>query len=239
MRMKSALLMILLVLFVAGLTQSSKINHPPIVEILLPGKSATFEWNSVVQYAIRVTDVEDGNTEYEEIPAKEVFLEVRYLPGHIKNNDLRVTNLIKAKDAPGLAIIKASNCFNCHAFKAQLTGPSFFDIAKKYPHNAATIDLLANKIIQGSTGVWTNTAMPANPDISVAQSKQIIQWLLNHGGKADLNVLAGTSGSFKTVTRPAGGKGTYILTATYMDQGVKDIPNSRKQGKQMLIIYSE
>src|SRR5688572_7526885 len=62
-------------------------NNPPEVEIVAPKHETTFNWDSWINYSIRVTDTEDGSSEYEEISSKEVFLEVVYLPGNAKGNE--------------------------------------------------------------------------------------------------------------------------------------------------------
>lgn len=214
-------------------------NNPPKVEILTPKNASMFSWDSFIRYSIRVTDAEDGNSDYDEISLKEVFLEVTYLPGNYKPNE---SNLIKAgmvSDPPGLALMKASTCFNCHTVQAKLTGPSFLEISRKYPHNSTTIDMLAKKMIKGSTGVWTNTAMPPNPDITTGQSKQIIQWIFKNAENPNRNYYVGTEGNFKTRGKPDNGKGSYILTASYTDHGLKEIPKSNQRGQHTIVIHSK
>lgn len=213
-------------------------NHPPKVEILTPDNAGAFDWDSFIRYSIRVTDAEDGSSEYQEISSKEVFLEVTWLQG---NSKININNFLKAaviSDPPGFALMKTSTCFNCHTVKSKLVGPSFFEISRKYSHNPATIDMLAKKIIKGSSGVWTNIAMPPNPDFTEEQSKQVIQWILRNAENANRNYFPGTEGTFKTRGRPYNGKGSYILTASYTDHGLKGIPKSNERGQHTIVIYS-
>ena len=61
--------------------RSSKLeNSPPEVVIIKPTPNDRFFWNTIIQYNIRVTDKENGKSEYDEINAREVLLEVSYWP---------------------------------------------------------------------------------------------------------------------------------------------------------------
>jgi len=214
-------------------------NNPPKVEIITPKDADTFVPGSYVRYSIVVTDKEDGSSEFEEISPREVFLEVTYLPGNDKGNE---NNVVKTgmKDNPaGLTLMKSSTCFNCHMVKSKLTGPSFLEITRKYPNNSATISMLAKKVIKGSSGVWTNTTMPPNPDFTEVQTKQMIQWIFKNAGDPNRNYFVGTEGTFRTTNNPANGKGCYVLTASYTDHGIKGIPKSNQRGYASTIIRSK
>ncbi len=213
-------------------------NNSPKVEILIPKNASSFDWNSFIRYSIRVTDAEDGSSEYQEISSKEVFLEVKWLPGNSKVNEINAVKAGVDNDPPGLALMKASTCFNCHMVKAKLTGPSFYEISKKYAHNSATIDMLASKVINGSSGIWSNTVMPPNPDFTAEQSKQVIQWILKNAEDPNRNYYVGTEGTFKTRSRPENGKGSYVLTASYTDHGLKGISKSNQRGQHSIVIHS-
>ena len=55
----------------------------------------------------------------------------------------------------------------------KIVGPSFADIAKKYP---GQIDYLTAKIKSGGTGVWGPIPMPAQA-LSDTDAKTIASWL--------------------------------------------------------------
>ncbi|MCW3105517.1 MAG: hypothetical protein JWQ09_23, partial [Segetibacter sp.] len=65
-----------------------------------------------IQYKIKVSDEEDGESAYDEIPSNEVFLEVKYLADASKAT-AEMNKAVKS-DPAGLAAIKSSNCLNCH-----------------------------------------------------------------------------------------------------------------------------
>jgi cytochrome c len=215
-------------------------NNPPKVQIITPKDGDTFYWNSFIRYSIHVTDTEDGNTEYEEISAKEVFLEVTYLPGDFKLIEKTLREKALNPDPIGLTIIETSTCFNCHAVKTKLTGPSFLEISRRYPHNSATVAKLAKKVIKGSSGVWTNTAMPTNPDLGEERSKQVVQWIFKNAEDPNHNYFAGTEGTFKTKARSENGaKGSYILTASCVDHRLKGVQRSNLRGQHTIVLHSK
>lgn len=77
------------------------------------------------------------------------------------------------------ALAKAKNCMACHAVDKKLVGPSFKDIAKKYAADQSAADKLAAKIIKGGAGAWGPIPMPANPQVSEAESKKLVAWVLS------------------------------------------------------------
>ena len=74
---------------------------------------------------------------------------------------------------PALALLGKHNCTACHAQNTKVVGPSFNDIAKKYPGKA---DYLAGKIKAGGSGVWGPIPMPAQ-SAPEADIKTIANWL--------------------------------------------------------------
>ncbi len=226
--------------FITAFTSKKKSvdNNPPKVSITTPGNNGKFNWNSIIRYRISVSDKEDGSSEYNEITANEVLLEVLYLPDSSKAEKYLSEKARMDTEHPGLSLIKNSGCFNCHAAKNKLIGPSFDLIAKQYPYNPGTIEMLTRKVINGSSGVWGDTPMPANPTLKTEQARQIISWTLKNNLNPNLIYFPGMEGTFRTKEKPANdaGKGVYILTASYTDHGVKGSPQVRKYGKYSILL---
>jgi len=127
-------------------------NHKPSVKIMRPANLAAFPAGTAVSYQISVADPEDGDSKYDEISAKEVILEVRFINEHPGKK--RGTGKPEPMAARGLSIMAISNCFNCHNFNSKATGPSFFEISKHYPATKANADTLTARIRNGSSGIW-------------------------------------------------------------------------------------
>ncbi len=76
------------------------------------------------------------------------------------------------------ALATSKNCMACHAVDKKLVGPSFKDVAKKYAGDKTAADKLAAKVIKGGSGVWGPVPMPANPQVSEADAKKLVAWVL-------------------------------------------------------------
>lgn len=94
---------------------------------------------------------------------------------------LLIMAAVAAVSAPAMAdeaLAKSKNCMACHAVDKKLVGPSYKDIAKKYAGDAKAVDMLANKIIRGGSGVWGAIPMPANPQVNAADAKKLATWIM-------------------------------------------------------------
>jgi cytochrome c len=67
---------------------------------------------------------------------------------------------------------------SCHAVDKKLVGPAFKDIAAKYVTDKIAPAKLVVKVMQGGAGVWGTMPMPANPQVSEAEAKQLVAWVL-------------------------------------------------------------
>lgn len=211
-------------------------NLPPEVVIVKPLQNEKFSWNTIVRYNISIADKEDGKSEYDEINIKEVLLEVCYLPDAItakKYIDKKKTT----KEHNGLTMIRRADCFTCHTSKTKLIGPSFDLIAKRYQLNNTSIERLTKNIVNGSKGIWGNTAMPAHKTVKPAEVKQMVNWILKNGGNSDLSFYPGIEGTFKTGKKPLNGstKKVMVLTASYTDHGDKD-STFKKYGQHSIML---
>ncbi len=209
-------------------------NKAPVVKILEPLTNTRYDLNTQVRYRIKVYDQEDGESEYDEIAANEIFLEVRYVP------DVKNASHMATADAKGLSYMKKSNCFNCHAFKGKLIAPSFFEIATRYTPTPTTIDLLSKRILEGSGGIWGTARMPTHEDLTTQETQEIVNWILKNGKDSHLNYYIGVEGTIK-IKSPDGDsqKGAFILSATYSDHGSKNNPKQYLSSKDVIVLYTK
>lgn len=93
-----------------------------------------------------------------------------------------VKNINSAMDNPdydaGLNLVAKSDCFTCHKLREPLVGPAYGDIAKKYPNTAETINLLSDRIIKGSQGIWGETPMLAHANVTKADAEKMVKYIL-------------------------------------------------------------
>lgn len=78
--------------------------------------------------------------------------------------------------SPQLA--QQKNCMACHATDKKLVGPSYKDVAAKYAGQKDAVDKLTQKVLKGGSGAWGAVPMPANPQVSEAEAKQLVQWVM-------------------------------------------------------------
>jgi len=84
--------------------------------------------------------------------------------------------------APALAnpeLAQKKNCMACHQVDKKVVGPAYKDVAAKYAGQKDAADKLAAKIVKGGSGVWGAVPMPANPQVSEAEAKQLAAWVLS------------------------------------------------------------
>jgi cytochrome c len=79
----------------------------------------------------------------------------------------------------GKALIEASDCRTCHLDKDKLIGPSYIEVAKKYPNTEANVKLLSSKVMAGGTGVWGQIPMVAHPNLSAEDAQAMVKYILS------------------------------------------------------------
>ena len=79
----------------------------------------------------------------------------------------------------GADLAKAKDCLACHAVDKKVVGPAFKDIAAKYKGDKTAEAKLIEKVQKGGTGVWGQIPMPPNPQVSPAEAKTLVAWVLS------------------------------------------------------------
>ena len=90
--------------------------------------------------------------------------------------------VLAAAAAPAMAdeaMAKAKNCMACHAIDKKVVGPAYKDVAKKFGAQAGAADMLAEKIMKGSSGTWGPVPMPPNTNVNAAEAKSLATWILS------------------------------------------------------------
>ena len=72
----------------------------------------------------------------------------------------------------------SSGCLNCHQVEVKTVGPSLKAIAEKYAGQDDASAYLADKIINGSNGVWGPIPMPPNAAVSDDNAKVLADFIL-------------------------------------------------------------
>ena len=77
------------------------------------------------------------------------------------------------------ALAKSKNCMACHAVDKKLVGPAYKDVAKKYAGQKDAEATLVSHVLKGSKDVWGPVPMPANANVSEAEAKKLVAWVLS------------------------------------------------------------
>jgi len=80
--------------------------------------------------------------------------------------------------AEGKTLIEGSDCLGCHKLDEKMIGPSYKEVAEKYENTPENVEMLAEKIIKGSSGVWGDVPMPAH-GFSKDNAKFMAQYILS------------------------------------------------------------
>ncbi len=75
-------------------------------------------------------------------------------------------------------LAQQKNCLSCHSVDKKIVGPAYKDIAAKYKGKNAEAQLV-QKVLKGGGGVWGPVPMPANAQVSEAEAKTLVKWVLS------------------------------------------------------------
>lgn len=190
-------------------------NSRPVVTVdILGGNTSFFIPGQEVQYAVSVTDP-DGN---EAIHEDNIFVSVDYLEGMDKVAMSAGHQQVSA-EVTGKALTQSLDCKTCHKELEASIGPNYTDIAKKYKDQKDAIAYLKKKIVSGGTGVWGEVMMPAHPDITSDESRQIAMYIQSLASDGEQKPSLPVKGKI----RPETGNPSelMVITASYTDQGAE------------------
>lgn len=184
-------------------------NSAPTVVFTTPHDGDFFTPGKPVAYALSVSDAEDGSSS-----DKAGEFAARTL---VSSSQRSADGKGQAAD-PGFALMKASDCFNCHAVDHRLIGPGFSEIADRYRGQPGALDVSVGRVRAGSSKVWGEVPMLPHPQHSVDEVNIMLRWVFGlEKGKGGPALLRGLTGE---VTAPKDDQGgLFVLEATYADAG--------------------
>ena len=199
-------------------------NAMPEVRFLVPRDGDFFDPGQAIRYQLAVRDAEDGASDFEELEeagddswepiestaATRLFVEAIAQHG----------GEAAAEVPPGLALIKQSDCLNCHAPHRRLVGPSFLEVATKYRDQPHAMEDSVKRVLGGSTGVWGKVGMLPHGQHTPAEVQQMVAFVYS---VTEDSVNPQYQGFVNDV--PVEGNASAIrLEASYTDLGREAIP---------------
>ena len=78
----------------------------------------------------------------------------------------------------GERLIARSGCRACHNTYRKTVGPSYIDVAKRYPNTEENVATLVNKVVMGGKGNWGEAIMNPHPHLAKADIKTMIEYIM-------------------------------------------------------------
>jgi cytochrome c len=76
------------------------------------------------------------------------------------------------------AAMREAQCFACHAVDKKVVGPAFRSVARRYRGKPGAVAKLVRKVEDGGSGVWGTAVMTPHHQLSDAQAKAMVLWVL-------------------------------------------------------------
>ena len=182
-------------------------NSPPQVRFESPQDGDFFTPGKPVAYKVRVMDAEDGDSkDYEELMDSRVFVSARWSKDDGKEEISH----------PGLALMKQSDCFNCHTVETKIVGPAYLDVANKYRGQSGALEASVQRVIKGSSGVWGEAPMLPHESFTADQVHLMVNWVFDlKPGEGGAGLVRGLAG--KVIPPADDSLGVATLEASYTD----------------------
>ncbi|MEM6344156.1 MAG: ThuA domain-containing protein [Bacteroidota bacterium] len=197
-------------------------NERPSIGWKMSGNQTFYNDNQTINYEVMVEDAEDGRLGAG-IDPQAVAVTIDFL-----ERGFDMTNIAQGHEAMaeasaffvGQQLVANSDCRACHQLAEKSVGPSYEAIAAKYEMNDPVVGKLAGKIINGGNGSWGDAMMSAHPQLSTGEAEKMVRYILSlDEAGADIGRLP-VQGPFRfTEHIGKGTEGTYVMTASYDDQG--------------------
>ncbi len=216
-------------------------NEPPKVNLtVVTGNKSFFFPGKSIKYAVSVTDPEDGSLLNKRILPSQVSVSANYLSEGFNLTEVaqkQISTDVTAQFAGAMAMINKSDCNICHLKDGKSLGPAFVEIAKKYKGDVQAPSNLIKKIINGGSGVWGHTMMPAHPTMTESDAKAITNYILSMAYPPRSAKNLPVQGNFTTAV-PEGENvdGSFIIRAAYKDRGANGMGS--QSGEKVLILRS-
>lgn len=207
-------------------------NARPTVSFVSPQDGDFFDSLASIRYQLKVNDIEDGTSDFEEADetgAAEIDLEA---PRRTAVNMTLGTGSIPRgpggdasdNDPIGLRLMKKSDCFNCHSVDGLRVGPPLVKIAEKYRGNAEALEASVKRVREGSAGVWGKVPMLPHSQHSLDEIRDMVTWVYSLEKDNAVRVFDGFVGDIELTDADVEKAGYVQLEASYRDLGAGEIP---------------
>lgn len=216
-------------------------NERPSLSLKMAQDDGFFDWESELQYEVSGHDNEDGTLGTADIEVLAEYRPDRSIPPSKINTDANSTSDPRLEGMnlllPGVKLIEQNHCLACHQSQLKSIGPSYKEVALRYPDTAKNRSYLLDKIKKGGNGVYGHIPMPAQAHIGDQHIKEIVTAILDMTGDP-ANISRSKSGMVKSIKRPAhpnDQKGIYVLRAQYTDKGANGLSALSAESEALIL----
>ncbi len=188
-------------------------SRPEVTIDLVGGNSSFFVPGQEVAYEVSVTDSDKDQS----INEKDIYVSVDYLEG-LDKAAMSLGHQQVSAAVTGKALSQAMDCKTCHKEAEASIGPNYLEVAKKYKGQKDALGYLQKKIVEGGGGVWGEVMMPAHPNVTSDESRQIATYILSLVDDGSEKQSLPTKGSIKAEANPGQ---MMVITASYTDVGAE------------------
>jgi cytochrome c len=204
-------------------------NSIPRISFASPQPGDFYEAGEKVQVQVVVTDAEDGTSDPDAVDQ----LDLDFIDAGAPDRVTIQANLVAGNTAanseaslpPGLKLMRASDCFNCHALDRAIVGPSFLEVANKYRDQPGAMSLSIDRVLKGSTGVWGKVAMLPHSQHTQEQIALMVAWVYSAQPDPTTQTVRGMSSQIDLTQKPENAAAALRLTARYQDLGRESLPS--------------
>jgi cytochrome c len=199
-------------------------NTAPDVFIDILGNQTFYFPDHPVEYSLRVRN-EGPDGVSDTIVPENLFVSADYIEASddADESESAEGHLIVTDVILGQNLVATLGCRACHGVASSSIGPSYTEMAERYRDDDAS-ELLADRIIQGSAGVWGAAAMPAHPTLSQADAGRIVSWIESLIDEDEsMESLPQTGTLEPTLGEEWMQNGLLVISASYTDEGGENI----------------
>jgi cytochrome c len=209
----------------AGATSTTSLpvvvgNALPEIEFIEPQDGDFYTADEPIRYRVTVRDREDGTSDFDQAEEEGWHLIEAFAPSRLFVEAIPVAGEDASDVDPGLALIRKSDCTNCHAPNRRLVGPSFVEIAEKYRNTPHELEKSVARVLQGSTGIWGKVGMLPHSQHTEAEVHQMVSYV--YAVSADSSHPQ-ANGFTNELVVPED-QGAVRLEASYTDLGRGEVP---------------
>ncbi|WP_158534867.1 PQQ-dependent sugar dehydrogenase [Mucilaginibacter hurinus] len=148
-------------------------REAPQVRLIEPENGDFYDLGQKINYQVAVKNYDKPKQKQNAVPP-DVTVSASVIKRWMRNTAIDELEDVSA----GLQLMRQTTCFSCHQVNSQSIGPAYTAVAAKYAAAPGKRDELAKKILSGGSGVWGNALMPPHPQHSLAEARQMVNWIL-------------------------------------------------------------